>query len=137
MIASEFKNDMRWRLAQARKLHDLGLIFVPVYGIKDGVCSCAKKAACEKPGKHPSGDNWVSRGTRDWATIERWIKAGGNVGLLMRDHIGLDFDGPVGLATLAYLEGIYPELRKTLRQRTQGGGVHVIFRAPKELTGEE
>ena len=114
----------------AQQYLDMGFFPIPVYGIReDSACSCGN-LHCAKPGKHPIGDAWQKNApkTQD-AVRDTFARHDGNIGVCLQGtpFVLLDFDGPVGLATLQGLidEGL---IAPTLRANTGSGGVHLFYR---------
>ena len=101
----------------------------PVYGIREGQCTCGK-ADCEHPGKHPRTDHgWKDASTnketiRAWWT--RWPDA--NIGHPTGPRVVLDVDGTEGEAALAALEAEHRKLPATLTARSgRKDGHHYYF----------
>jgi hypothetical protein len=96
-----------------------GWCVLPLYGVSQGRCSCAKGAACTSPGKHPLIDDWPHTASLDPAQIEAWGRQwpAANVGVLtgVRSHLAvLDTDPRHGgRHTLADLEACHTPLPET------------------------
>lgn len=116
-------------VAAAAAYLDLGLLPIPVYGVRDtGECTCGNPE-CKAPGKHPVGAQWQKRAPRTLDDArDAFDGHDGNIGVCVAStpFVVLDFDGEPGLATLAELEAadLVPE---TLRARSGGGGAHLFF----------
>src|SRR5262245_52493975 len=103
------------------------------------VCSCKKGTDCPSPAKHPLG-RLVSRGlldaTTDETLIRRWFVdvPAANLGVRTDGLVVLDADprhgGDETLAALEH-EHAFP---LTWRVLTGGGGEHVIFKCPDDVT---
>jgi hypothetical protein len=108
---------------------------VPLHWVDaGGACSCGKPR-CKSVGKHPLTEHGLADGTADAATVRswwrRWPRA--NVGVCTGPESGvwmLGPDGPAGLDALAELERRHGALPMTPRQRSGGGGAHLIFAWP-------
>lgn len=102
----------------------------PCHGIVDAhVCTCARGANCDRPGKHPRISAGRNGATTDPDTIRRWWTAwpDANVAIVTGRESGLiviDVDGE-GEA----LRG--RELPDTVEQITGSGGRHLFYRRPE------
>ncbi len=68
---------------------------VPLYGIKDSQCECAKRGDCPSPGKHPRINNWEKEASADDEVILTWFEKWphSNVGVHMGEASNLiDFE---------------------------------------------
>ena len=102
------------------------LAVLPLYGIKDGRCTCGK--TCDSPGKHPHRvlvPNGLKDASSDPEQVGRWYRAYPegeiNVGIVLRNLVAIDEDEPG--AVLA--AGI--ELPNCPSSRT-GRGHHYLFK---------
>ncbi len=114
----------------------------PVYPIRDGKCSCNRKAGCDRPGKHPMLNNGLRDATTNSASIRKWFNnvPDANVGVCTGDESSiwaLDVDGPKGLAALASLEATYGALPRTMSVGTGGGGKHRYFNGIRNSEGPQ
>lgn len=116
-------------LDAARMYLDLGLLPIPVYGVRDGgACQCGNRE-CKAPGKHPIGTNWQKRAPRTLDDARDLFEGHhGNIGVCVAGtpFVCLDYDGEEGLRVLNELDNdnLIP---RTLRARTGGGGAHLIY----------
>ncbi|MEO5807723.1 phage/plasmid primase, P4 family [Devosia sp.] len=124
------------KITHARALAADGLAVLPVFGITNGICTCAKGSACQKPGKHPIINDWVSLASKSKAQIIQWWSdhPSANVGVATGEKSGvlvLDIDpkngGTDSLESAIKLLGKLPE---TPTVNTGGGGKHYYFRYP-------
>lgn len=128
-------------LAMALEYAALGWPVLPLYGIANGGCTCAKNSACPSAGKHPRINNGPKGASVDPAVITRWfqrwpdanvgIVTGGASGLLVLD-IDPRHGGNESLAEFRERNG---ELPATLQANSGGGGRHWFFRCPENRTG--
>lgn len=127
--------------AQAVALARAGLKVVPLYGLIGNQCACRKKAACPTPGKHPISKNWQERtlDTPDDTRRFRW-REDHNLGILCGKTggvVALDVDRhrpeEDGFESLAKLEQQFGPLPARPRQRSGGGGMHLLFRYPEHV----
>ena len=105
---------------------------LPLYTIKDGVCTCAKGEACIHPGKHPRTPKGVKDATIRRKTIKAWWNKwpDANIGIATGARSAifvLDVDGAVGKASLKVLQADHEQLPKTVSVET-GKGRHLYFR---------
>lgn len=122
---------MNGLLDAAVSLAKLGLAPVPLYGIRDGRCTCGKPDCDRSIGKHPIGDRWQETATADLDRVRaRFLHHDGNIGAYLGGvHLLLDADGPEGLESLKQLG----ELPPTLAAESGSGGRHHVFRlAPNQ-----
>lgn len=108
----------------------------PVHSLVNGVCTCPKKANCDKrPGKHPLTKHGYKDASSDPAIVAAWWKRWPFA------NIGLPTGGPLrllvidcdprngGPTTFAELKGLFPSIPEgSIRVRTGGGGLHVYLR---------
>jgi hypothetical protein len=125
--------------AQAIALTQAGLKVVPLYGLVAGRCACRKKWVCPAPGKHPLSKRWQENtlDSPEEAGSFRW-REGRNLGILCGKAggvIALDIDRhrpqEDGFQSIAELEARYGPLPVGPRQRSGGGGMHLLFRYPE------
>lgn len=116
----------------------MGWPVIPLYGIKNGTCTCAD-AQCRSPGKHPISE-LVPHGfhdattdpekIRDWFTRVPDANIGVPTGLTHSGFVALDIDPRNGGdTTLTELIKEHGELPKTAIQITGSGGLHFLFKA--------
>jgi DNA-binding transcriptional ArsR family regulator len=110
----------------------------PIWSVdKEGKCTCAKRAACEDPGKHPA----TARGFKDASSDPERItemfsrlpepsiglRTGRSSGVVALDqdprHGGFD--------SLDRLEAEHDKMPDTRLHHTGGGGVHSLFQYPE------
>ena len=130
-------------LQSALRYAKQGLAVFPLYGIKNGKCTCGNKD-CRNPGKHPRTRNGLKDATTDAAQIRSWwnawpdsnigIATGAVSGIVVLDVDSGHADGIDGAETLAEWEAEQGELPDTWLSLTGGGGAHYIFRQPVGLT---
>jgi len=121
---------------QALELAARGFAIIPVHDTSRGQCSCRKGAGCTSAGKHPRVKEWTAAGSsdpdqlRDW--WRRWPAA--NIGIVTGQQSGIvvfDFDPRHGgETTLRDLNQQVPDVRKTYRVKTGGGGWHLYWQLP-------
>jgi hypothetical protein len=115
-----------------------GWAVLPVYGIKNGRCQCAKGKACTRPGKHPITKNGVKDATTNLKLIKKWWKASptANIAIATGTKSGLlvlDLDPRNGgNETLKAAQKKYGTLPTTVTAITGGDGKHFIFVHPNE-----
>ncbi len=117
----------------------LGWAVLPLYGIKNGHCTCGKKD-CHSAGKHPQLSDGVKGAQKDPFNVEVWFDPDpmigypdANIGIACGEASGffvLDVDGPEGEQSLQALETKHGPLPFTVQQRTGGGGRHLFFKMP-------
>jgi putative DNA primase/helicase len=120
------------RTARAFRLATRGWAVLPLYGISDGTCACARGGSCAHPGKHPCISNGVHGATVQRKRIKAWLREWpkANLGIATGQPSGLfvlDIDGKVGRASLKVLEKKHGRLPKTITVKT-GKGRHLYFR---------
>jgi putative DNA primase/helicase len=112
----------------------------PVYGVRDGRCTCTKDS-CSSPGKHPATAQGFRDATTDPEQIERWwsehpdrnigVPTGRGSGWLVVD-IDPDKGGEETLAALEREYGALPTTAQVLtgRDGRGGRGRHLYFKHP-------
>ena len=105
----------------------LGERVIPLYTIKNGVCTCSAGPRCDKPGKHPIIENWQVYASSNPHRIRTWFNRdpAPNIGLLqgwITDALDVD-----DLAALAVLEAQIGRLPETVVQFTRRGR-HYLFK---------
>jgi len=113
---------------------------LPVYGVRDGACTCAKGPACEHPGKHPRTRHGCKDATTDPAKIRRMFAiwpgttSTMNIGIATGAESGifvLDVDPRNGGDdSLRAVEREHGKLPRTVESKTGGGGGHAFFKHP-------
>jgi hypothetical protein len=127
-------------LASALSYAARGWSVVPVHGIAHGRCTCGR-ADCPAPGKHPHvrweaamHERASKEQIRDW--WRRWPDA--NVAIVtgcVSGLVVLDIDPRSGGdGALAALEAHQGPVPRTVEARSGGGGRHLWFAAPGELS---
>lgn len=124
----------------------LVLYVLPLWGVENGVCRCPKGAACGRDtGKHPI-KNLVPHGKNDASndpeTIREWWRQepDANIGLQcgMSGLVTVDIDprngGNVTWEHLLDEYGVPPD---TFQAESGGGGQHIVFRRPSELSARD
>lgn len=127
-------------LAQALKFAEAGIPVLPTHGLReDGRCTCGNDGEEHRKnrGKHPAVGHGHNDATLDGARLIQWFGAdrGWNVAVPGGEASGLLFlDADVvggGLDTLdQWFELGLPDLPQTLRCRTGGGGLHIVYALP-------
>lgn len=120
------------RLANLEAAPDLGLAYIPLYGVaREGpgfVCACPGGGECTSPGKHPIMGRWYDAlGTVQEA--RRWLAAGRNVGIATGPLTGImviDLDNLEAERHWAELAGDL----ETLEVKTSKGR-HIYLRLPQ------
>lgn len=113
----------------------------PIYTWHDGACSCGKRH-CGSPAKHPRTPNGLKDATADPERIRRygehWEQS--NIGLATGPAAGVfvvDIDKDKGgYDSTAKIEATYGSM-DTLECATGGGGSHLYFRWPEEVTEQQ
>lgn len=132
---------MNTTLKFALKYIEEGLFLIPLYGIKEGKCTCPKGANCNSPGKHPKTQNGLKDASNDEAQAKQWfgVNCNNNIGIVTGKKSGLfvlDVDKKSGgLETLSLLENEFGQLPPTYDVYTGGLGRHFYLKYPtsKEL----
>jgi len=128
----------RTKLAIAKNYVRRGWPVLPVAGIKNGCCTCAKGKECKRPGKHPLTEHGVKDATTNLKLIRKWWNKhpDANIGIATGVGSGLvvvDIDPRNGgTETLKALEQELGKLPITLKAKTGGGGHHYFFAAPNK-----
>jgi len=113
---------------------------VPLHSVRDGRCTCGR-ADCGNPGKHPRIAKWQIKASKDPAQVAAWWQKWptANIGVVTGVRSGffvLDVDPDKGgEQSLRELEKKHGKLPDTARQRTGGGGRHLLFRHPGRDVG--
>lgn len=125
----------------------LGRRLLPtVWLMDDGRCSCMLRESSDdtrtcgrgKPGKHPRISQWQTRASCDEEQIIEWHRWQplANWGWLQDQTFTLDVDvRRGGLESLTQWEEQTGGPEHTLRQRTQSGGLHLIYAQPSDKRG--
>lgn len=107
---------------------------LPVYGIKNGHCTCAQPCKC--PGKHPLIRHGVNGASNSLGKVAIWWKQipYANIGVATGKKSGIvviDIDPRNGGdETLAELVSDIGQLPRTVVANTGGGGQHFYFKYP-------
>ena len=133
MTKSQPSNSAKHKLA--RRYAKAGLLVLPLYEMRNGVCSC-RNSECFSPGKHPRLKHGVKQASSDLASIDQWWAQwpDANVGIATGHivcvlDVDLDKDGD---KSLRWLEVAHGRLPKTWTAVTGGGGRHFFFKMPDE-----
>lgn len=125
------------QLVRALEYAGRGSAVLPLFGLNSKRhCACGKGSACTRPGKHPRTLNGVKDATTDAKQIQRWWNKWphANIGIATGEISGivaLDIDPRNGAAeTLKQLIKELGRLPRTVRARTGGGGLHLIYKHP-------
>lgn len=125
---------MYTNLDHALRYADDGIAVFPVHypTHQNGrvACSCAKKGACVRIGKHPATKHGYEDGTTDQETIRQlWRGRNYNIGAPCGGLFDVldDDPGHGGDAALAALVAKHGPLPETITSRTGGGGFHFFF----------
>ena len=111
-----------------------GWYVIPVYGIKNGRCTCNR--VCKCPGKHPLTRNGVNGALNRLESATKWWKKNpyANIGVVTGIKSGvlvLDIDPRNGGdESLTKLINDIGELPSTVIADTGGGGQHIYFKYP-------
>ncbi len=106
---------------------------IRLYGLTDGICQCAKGAACHSAGKHPRDAAWQHGEPLTDAELSAWLKRGGNVGWRMGEQpdgtrlVCIDEDER---GALLRAEAELGPLPATATALTGSGGIHAIYAWP-------
>ena len=107
-----------------------GWAVIPLYGLRDGVCTCRDGRSCTSPGKHPKWPAWQTRGMTEAGEAAMWFleHPGDNIGIVCGSSglMVVDIDSEEGERTAAQWD-----LPATLEARTRRGR-HLYFRARGE-----
>ena len=114
----------------------MGWAVLPVHSIKNGTCTCRKKARCPSPGKHPRTRHGVKDATKDPKRIRGWWSKwpDANVGIAtgkISSIVVVDVDPRnAGNDAVKQLESRLGKLPSGPRAKTGGGGQHLFFAYP-------
>ncbi len=117
-------------LDHALRYAGIGWEVFPLYGIKDGVCTCWKKEKCgSNAGKHPLTSDGLLSATTDPLQIRKWFESGDNINIGVRtgevsNLVVIDIDGDNDLNE--------SDLPETVEQITGSGGRHLLYKYPKD-----
>jgi len=133
MTKSQPLNSAKHKLA--RRYAKAGLLVLPLYEMRNGVCSC-RNPDCFSPGKHPRLKHGVKQASSDLASVDQWWSQwpDANIGIAT-GHIVSVFDVDLdkdGDKSLRWLEVTHGRLPKTWTTITGGGGRHYFFKMPDE-----
>jgi putative DNA primase/helicase len=133
MTKSQPSRSVKHKLA--RRYAKAGLLVLPLYETRNGVCSC-RNPECFSPGKHPRLKHGVKQASSDLASIDQWWTQwpDANIGIAT-GHIVCVFDVDLdkdGDKSLRWLEVAHGRLPKTWTTVTGGGGRHFFFKMPEE-----
>lgn len=107
-----------------------GWAVIPLYGLRDGVCTCRDARSCTSPGKHPKWPAWQNRGMTEAGEAAMWFleHPDDNVGVVCGASglMVVDIDSEEGERTAGQWD-----LPATLEARTRRGR-HLYFRARGE-----
>ncbi len=118
-----------------------GFNVIPVNGVLEfGICTCGNKD-CKSPGKHPVGNEWQKRATKDPEKIQQLfagLSDAYNYGIATGAESGIfivDIDGAEGEKSLEELQLVHGKLPETLTA-ISGNGRHLFFIHPgKRVSG--
>jgi biotin operon repressor len=103
---------------------------IPLYGLRDGSCTCRDGRSCTSPGKHPKWPAWQTRGMVEGGEAAMWFieHPDDNVGVVCGASglMVVDIDSEEGERTAAQWD-----LPPTLEARTRRGR-HLYFKARGE-----
>lgn len=126
-VAAEAKHDVS---TLAAAYASRGWAVIPLYGLRDGVCTCRDGRSCTSPGKHPKWPAWQTRGMTEAGEAAMWFleHPGDNIGIVCGSSglMVVDIDSEEGERTAAQWD-----LPVTLEARTKRGR-HLYFRARGE-----
>jgi hypothetical protein len=114
-------------LAVALEYASKGFAVHPVYGVRDGSCTCHRRHQDSQAGKHPVFASWTTLATTDPDTIRSWDWTDRNIGVVPRGFCILDFDGEEGLRLLDNMSALLPELPDTTPIVVTGSGGYHIY----------
>lgn len=123
----------------AKELIDLGLAIIPVHNpVPGGGCSCGRPG-CKAAGKHPRIADWPNNWTKDIKKTYEWLSKwpNCNFGIVTGFASGvvvLDVDGEPGRESLQDLEEEYGPMPETWEVMTGGGGRHIYFKCPANVS---
>lgn len=98
----------------------------PVHTIRNGVCSCPKGGACDRPAKHPATAHGLKDATTDEAQIRRWWTDGPDLNI----GIATGVDSQIIVLDVDDKDADIPSLPDTICTITGSGGYHHIYRRP-------
>jgi len=117
--------------AAALRYAERGWAVLPVAGMVDGRCGCARP--CDRPAKHPLSRHGLLDATTDAATIRGWWARhpGANIGVATGASglVVIDVDMPDGERSLGRLDALGLHRAPTLVGLTGGGGRHLVYAA--------
>ena len=124
--------------AEALELLSYDLALIPIAWPEAGGCGCGRPG-CRAIGKHPLIGDWPNKWTQDINQIDQWLKRWPkmNVGIVTGYPSGvvvLDVDGPEGEESLRKLEAEHGPLPDTWEALTGGGGRHIFFKCPANVS---
>lgn len=125
----------------ALKLANEGFKVIPVYGIKNGYCTCDKGKHCDpkQAGKHPILSDWPNLATSNPKKIKQWFDEypDANVAVLPREgECIIDID-PRNGGDKTFRDLINPkQIEETPIQLTGGGGYHLLFKGDTRNLGD-
>lgn len=120
------------KLKAAAKLAAINLKLIPVYGIKDGICTCYKEAQCTSAGKHPIQANWQNNSvSAEDLTTMLTKNPDLNVGVITGGELlVVDIDPKNdGLESFKEIEELFEPTFKVI---TGSGGYHFYYRLPDD-----
>lgn len=113
-----------------------GWMVLPLHSVKDGVCTCLKKASCASPGKHPRTINGVKDASKHPNVVANWWHRwpDSNVGIATGTWsrvfvVDVDADKG-GYESLDRYERESGRISDTYAVATGGGGKHFYFECP-------
>lgn len=113
-----------------------GWTVVPLYGFRDGRCTCSDPSCTQSIGKHPRIKDWVQQASTEPEIIRAWWRQWpeSNLGIVTGGRSGfvaLDIDPRNGgNESLERLVREYGPLPETVESLTGGGGRHLLFQDP-------
>lgn len=131
--------------AQALLMASLGHAVFPLYGMKDGMCSCGN-ATCADAGKHPRRSNSFKEATTNPTIINTWfehepelnygVRLGQEICNTGKMVVAVDVDRYKvgGAEALEELEKVHGRLPATVEVLTGAGGSHFYFLADCSLS---
>ena len=109
---------------------ELGLLVLPVWKPRAGVCTCPKGKACAKAGKHPRTRLGLSDATADPRALKRWKWETANIGIQTGAESGIlvfDIDDETAWKALRDEHGPLPRCPCV---ETPRPGWHLYYRHP-------
>ncbi len=134
--SSRAQLDIESPLAMALAYAAHGWPVFPLYTVKDGACTCYKRAACQHPGKHPRITGGFLNATTDLEKIAYWF------GMWPESNIGIATGVASGIVvididprngghdTVLALADEGKTFARTAQVLTQSGGFHLYYRHP-------